>query len=144
MLLIQLTSLTLIQYWWNNNAEQFNFNSTEICYDGKIEDALHAVMNVMKVQVLKMSSMRFNACLNLSRHGPPHAFKDAGVVANILTGIHSAMVKCLCCQQGLPTQGFLGVPTCKNPEDSNLVNVEAMQWVYLSNSHNRCCWEHLA
>jgi hypothetical protein len=41
------------------------------------------------------------------------------------------------CQQDLHTQGFSGVPIGKNPEDSNLVSVEAMQWVflYLSISH---------
>jgi hypothetical protein len=40
----------------------------------------------------------------------------------------------LCCQQELNTQRFLGVPTGKNPEDSNLAIMEAMQWalVYLS------------
>jgi hypothetical protein len=44
------------------------------------------------------------------------------------------------CQQELHTQGFLGVPTGKNPEDSNLASVEAMQWVilYLSIGHGRC------
>jgi hypothetical protein len=37
-------------------------------------------------------------------------------------------------------QGFLGVPTGKNPEDSNLASVEAMQWVLLDLSidHDRC------
>jgi hypothetical protein len=47
------------------------------------------------------------------------------------------MVKC---QQELhrPTRGFLAVPTGKNPEDSNLASVEAMQWVllYLSIGHD--------
>jgi hypothetical protein len=38
--------------------------------------------------------MRFNARLDTSHHGPPHSFKDAGAVADSLTGIHSAM-KCL-------------------------------------------------
>jgi hypothetical protein len=42
-----------------------------------------------------MSSMRFNALLDMSHHGPPHPFKDAGVVADSLTGIHNAVVKCL-------------------------------------------------
>jgi hypothetical protein len=41
-----------------------------------------------------MSSMRFSARLDTSHHGPPHPFKDADVVANSLTGIHSEMVKC--------------------------------------------------
>lgn len=45
----------------------------------------------------------------------------------------------LCCQQELHTQGLLGVPTGKNPENSNQVSMEAMQWacLYLSISHNR-------
>jgi hypothetical protein len=42
-----------------------------------------------------MSSMRFNARLDTSRHGPSHPFKDAGVFADSLTAIHNAMVKCL-------------------------------------------------
>jgi hypothetical protein len=42
-----------------------------------------------------MSSMEFNAPLDTCYHGPPHPFRDAGVVADSLTGIHNAMVKCL-------------------------------------------------
>jgi hypothetical protein len=42
-----------------------------------------------------MSSMLFNARLDTFHHGPPHVFKDAGLVADGLTGIHNAMVKCL-------------------------------------------------
>jgi hypothetical protein len=53
--------------------------------------------------------MRFNVRLDTSHHEPPHPFKDAGVVADSLTAIR--------CQQELHTQGFLGVPTGKNPED---------------------------
>jgi hypothetical protein len=90
-----------------------------------------------------MSSMRFNASLDASHHGPPHPYKDAGVVADSLTGIHNAPVKC---QQELHTQGVLVVPTGKNPEDSNLASMEGMQWVLLclSIGHDRCYWEHLA
>jgi hypothetical protein len=42
------------------------------------------------------------------------------------------------CQQELQTQGCLGVPTGKTPDDSNLAGVEAMQWVllYLSIGHD--------
>jgi hypothetical protein len=42
------------------------------------------------------------------------------------------------CQQELHTQGFPGVPTGKNPEDSSQVTVEAMQWVllYMSIGHD--------
>jgi hypothetical protein len=54
--------------------------------------------------------MRFNARLDASHHGPPHPSKDAGAVADSLTGIHSAMVKC---QQELLTQEYLDVPTGK-------------------------------
>jgi hypothetical protein len=39
--------------------------------------------------------MRFSALLDTSHHEPPYPFKDAGVVAESLTGIRSAMVKCL-------------------------------------------------
>jgi hypothetical protein len=78
-----------------------------------------------------MSSTRFNARLDTSHHGPPHPFKDAGVVADSLTGIHNAMVKCLFIVNRICIHGFLGVPTGKNPEDSNLASVEAMQWVLL-------------
>jgi hypothetical protein len=35
---------------------------------------------------------------------------------------------------------FFGVPTVKNPKDSNLVSEKAMQWVllYLSIGHDTC------
>jgi hypothetical protein len=39
--------------------------------------------------------MRFNERLETSHHGPPHPFKDAGEVADSLTGIHNAMVGCI-------------------------------------------------
>jgi hypothetical protein len=55
-----------------------------------------------------MSSMRFNAHLGTYHHGPPHPFKDTGVVADSLTGIHNAMVKYLFV---VHTQGYLDVPT---------------------------------
>jgi hypothetical protein len=42
-----------------------------------------------------MSSMRFNARVDTSHHGPPHPIKDAGVVEDSLIGIHNAVVKCL-------------------------------------------------
>jgi hypothetical protein len=42
-----------------------------------------------------MSSMRSNARLDTSRHGLQHPFEDVGVVADSLTGIHNATVKCL-------------------------------------------------
>jgi hypothetical protein len=39
--------------------------------------------------------MRVNAHLDTSYQGPPRLFKDAGVVADSLTGIHNARAKCL-------------------------------------------------
>jgi hypothetical protein len=42
-----------------------------------------------------MSSIRLNAHLVTSHHGPPHLFKDAEVVADSLTGIHNAILKFL-------------------------------------------------
>jgi hypothetical protein len=64
----------------------------------------------------------------------------AGVVADSLTGIQMGWQVPLCCQQELHSQGFLGVPIGKNPEDSVLASVEAMQWVllYLSVGNDRC------
>jgi hypothetical protein len=52
----------------------------------------------------------------------------------------------LCCQQALHTQGFLGVPTGKNPEDSNMESMEAMQLVLLclSIGRDKSYQEHLA
>jgi hypothetical protein len=88
-----------------------------------------------------MSSKRFIARLHMSHHELTHSFKYAGVIADSLTGIHSAMVKCFfVVNRSCIPQGFLGVPTRKNPEDSNLASVEAMKWVllYLSIGHNRC------
>jgi hypothetical protein len=59
-----------------------------------------------------MSSMRFNARLDTSHYGPSYPFKDAGVVADSLTGIHPH-----CdgevpprCQEELHLQVFSGVP----------------------------------
>jgi hypothetical protein len=42
-----------------------------------------------------MSSLRFNARLDMSYHGLLHLLKDAGVVADKLTVIHNGMVKCI-------------------------------------------------
>jgi hypothetical protein len=52
----------------------------------------------------------------------------------------------LCCQQELHAQGVPGVFTGKNPEDSNVAGVEAIQWVllYLSMAYDRRSWEQLA
>jgi hypothetical protein len=65
--------------------------------------------------------------------------KDARVVVNSLTGIHIEGEVPLCFQQKLYTQKFLGVPTGKNPYDSNLVILDTMQWVllYQSIGHDR-------
>jgi hypothetical protein len=89
-----------------------------------------------------MSFMRFNARFDTSYHGPPHPFKDAGLVADSLTGIHNAMMRCLFVvnRSCIYVLRFLGVPICKNPEDSNLASLVAMQWVLLCLSicNNRC------
>jgi hypothetical protein len=86
-----------------------------------------------------MSSMRFNARIDTSHHRPPHPFKDAGVVADSLTGIHSAMANCLfVVNRSYIHKGFYVSSTGINPEDSNLASVEVMQWVllYLSIGHD--------
>jgi hypothetical protein len=61
----------------------------------------------------------------------PHSSKDAGVVEDILTGIHNAMVNCFSLSTGAAYTGVLGVPTGKIAKDSKLASVEAMQSVLL-------------
>jgi hypothetical protein len=75
--------------------------------------------------------MRFSAHLDIFLHGLLHLFKDAGVVAGGLTGIHNAVVKCLFVVSRSCIHRFLCVPTGNNAEDSNLVSMKAMQWVLL-------------
>jgi hypothetical protein len=75
--------------------------------------------------------MKFNARLDTSHHGRPHASKDAGVAAE-----SDRHPKCdgevpLRCLEELHTQGLLSAPTGKNPEDSNVASVEAIKWVLL-------------
>jgi hypothetical protein len=84
--------------------------------------------------------MKFNARLSTSHRGPPHPFKDAGVVADSLTGLHNAMVKRLFLVNRSCIHKDFRFPTGKNSEDSSLVSVEAVQWVllYLPNGHDRC------
>jgi hypothetical protein len=41
-----------------------------------------------------MSSMIFNAQLDTSHHRLPHYLKETGIVADSLTGLHNATVKC--------------------------------------------------
>jgi hypothetical protein len=67
--------------------------------------------------------------------------KDAGIVVDSLDRHPQRDEVPLHSQQDLHTQGFFfGMPTGKHLEDSNLVSMEAMQWVllYLSISHDRC------
>jgi hypothetical protein len=87
-----------------------------------------------------MSSMRFNACLDTSHHGSPNPFRDAVVVADSLTSIHNAMVNCLFVVTGAAYTRDFRCHHRKNPEDSNLASVEAMQWalLYLPIGHDRC------
>jgi hypothetical protein len=40
--------------------------------------------------------MVFSASLDTSHDGQPNPFKDAGVLADSLTGMYNAMVECLC------------------------------------------------
>jgi hypothetical protein len=42
-----------------------------------------------------MASVKFEVSLDTSHYGPPHPFKDAGVVAGSVADTHTAMVKCL-------------------------------------------------
>jgi hypothetical protein len=65
-----------------------------------------------------MTSMKFSARLDTSHHGPPHLFRDTGVVVDILTGIHNAMVECLfVVNRSCISKGVLYVPVGKKPED---------------------------
>jgi hypothetical protein len=70
-----------------------------------------------------MFTVAFSARLGTSHLGPPHPFKDARVLADSLTGIHSAPLRC---QRELRTQKLFGVPTGKNLENSNQASVETM------------------
>jgi hypothetical protein len=86
-----------------------------------------------------MFSVRFNARLDTSHHGPTAASVQR---CRGGCGWSDRHPQCdgevpLRCQQELHTQGVLGVSTGKNPEGSNLESVEAMQWVllYLSIGH---------
>jgi hypothetical protein len=87
-----------------------------------------------------MSSVRFNARLDASHHGPSHAFKENGVVVGSLTGIHSAMVKCLFVVNRSCIKGLKVSQQVKNPVDLNLSSLEATLWVllYLYTGHDTC------
>jgi hypothetical protein len=59
--------------------------------------------------------MRFSAHLDIFLHGWLHLFKDAGVVAGSMTGIHNAMGKCLfVANRSCIQKSVLGVLTGKN------------------------------
>jgi hypothetical protein len=74
--------------------------------------------------------MKFNARLDTPHHRPPHQCKDIVIVSDSLTGIHNATVKFLfIVNRSCIHKGFR-VATGKNPEDSNLASVEAMQCVH--------------
>jgi hypothetical protein len=49
----------------------------------------------LKEYIYSKCSTRFSARIDTSHYGPPRTFKDVGVVADSLTGIHIVMVKCL-------------------------------------------------
>jgi hypothetical protein len=84
--------------------------------------------------------MSSSACLDMSSHGLQHLFRDVRVVVDSLTGIHSVTVKYLFVVNRSRIHGFICVLSGKNPEDSNLASVEAMQWILLYGSicHDRC------
>jgi hypothetical protein len=86
--------------------------------------------------------MLFNACLNMSHHGPLHPVKRCQRSCRQSDRHPQCNEVPLHCQQELHAQGFLGIPTGRNPEDSNLASVEVMQWVLLHISISY--WEHLA
>jgi hypothetical protein len=87
-----------------------------------------------------MSSMRFNAHLDTSHHGPAAsvqrcwgscAYSDRHPQCDGEVPLRS--------QQEIYIQGCLCVPIGTNSEDSSQVSVEAMQWVlYLSIGRDRC------
>jgi hypothetical protein len=82
-----------------------------------------------------MPSMRFNACLDSSHHGPPHLFRDAGASVR-----HPQCDMPLCFQQKPHIEGCLGVVIGANREDSSQVNVEAilLVFLYVSIGHDGC------
>jgi hypothetical protein len=96
--------------------------------------------------MFEMFSMIFSARLDTSHHGPPHPSKDAEAVSDSLTGVHNAMVKCLFVVNRRCIHKGFRCPQGKTPEDSDLVIVEALQWVllYVSIGHGRRQCEHLA
>jgi hypothetical protein len=64
----------------------------------------------------------------MSHHGLSHLFKRSGIVADNLTGIHSAIVKCLLVNRSCIHKGAKASPQVKLPEDSDVAcSVEAMQ-----------------
>jgi hypothetical protein len=80
-----------------------------------------------------MPSVRFNARLDTSHHGPPHPCKDTGVVSDSLDRHPQCdgAVPLRCLQELHTQEEVFGVPTGTRPEDSSQVSVEAMQWILL-------------
>jgi hypothetical protein len=62
-------------------------------------------------------------------------FRDAGEVADSLTGIHNAMVKC----PFVVNRSYIHKGVQVPPQDSSQASGEAMQWVllYLAIGHDR-------
>jgi hypothetical protein len=81
-----------------------------------------------------MFSIRFNARLDTSYHESPHPSKDADVVADSLTDIHSVTVKCFLVVNRSSYTRNLGVFKSKNPEDSYPAREKVMHWVLLYQS----------
>jgi hypothetical protein len=72
--------------------------------------------------------------LDLSHHGPPYPFKDAGSVADSLTGFHSAM-SLFAINRSWIHKG-LCVPTGENRENSSQPSAETMKWTTMHVPHS--------
>lgn len=74
-------------------------------------------------QMFKISSICFNARMDMSDHGLSHPFKDM-TIANGFADIYDALAKMsLYLQFQLRKLGFSSVPTAKNLMNLNQVNV---------------------
>jgi hypothetical protein len=119
---------------WADFGDKFHIQKQE-----KISMSICVQKHLICELKIKMSSARFNAHLDTFHHGLPHPFQDAWVAVNSLASIKQWW--CLfVVNRSCIYKGFQVPPTGKNPEDSNVVSIEVMQWVllYLSIIHDRC------
>lgn len=131
-------TLSMSYTWKNKNKCVYQDVSGKIqfvCYSRKCTFIMSAQWSFMIVSV----------GLDTSHHGPADASEDASVVRDSVTGIHNAKVKCLFVVIRSWTHESLRVPTYKNPYDSNLANVDVVQWelLYQFIHHDICDWENL-